>query len=327
LNSWKALLEQIKRPTSYVVIGLLSLTIAFPIFITLYAVFPPLILDVSMGIQGIRFDNFVLFIIIWGLFFWLIKKYNKFFYWSFGIGLLTLSLSSVIGFYSYRTLYHDFSAFIYNLSDEEIDIQFEEEGTKFPNKQQILNAIDYRNAVVKNKANSWAVKNFQKYSSVLPSLKILHCLSIFKEVKTRWNYVYDPKGPDYLSRASVTLSQLKDDDLLKGDCDDYSILMAALLTAVGGQVQLVLTEVEMPDGRVAGHIYPELNIGDFKDLEKIGYEIKNELFVIESMDKPIYYYIDKDNTIWLNMDYNDDYPGGKYQSKLRKSVLLVEDKK
>jgi len=324
LISWKSILDQIKRPSSYIVIGLLSLTLAIPIFITLYAFFPPLILDFSMGINGIRLDNFVLFVVIWALFFWLIKKFNKFFYWSFGIGFLSLSISSLIGFYSFKTLYYDFSAFIYNLSDEEIDIQFDEQGKKFPNKQQILNAIDYRNEVVKNQANSWAVKNFSSSKNVFPSLKILHCFSIFKEVKQRWNYVFDPKGPDYLSRASVTVSQLKDDNLLKGDCDDYSILMAAMMTAVGGEVQLVLTEVTMNDGRVVGHIYPELKIGNFKVMESVGYYIKNELFVIESMDKPIYYYIDEENNVWLNMDYNDNYPGGFYQSKIRKSVLKIK---
>lgn len=324
MEFWKKIVEQLKRPTSILAIILFSLILAFPVFITLYALIPPMTLDFSTGFESIRLDNYVLFIIIWLLFFLLIKKYNKFFFWSFGFGIVSLSLSSLFGFYSFKTLYHDFSAFIYNLSDEEIDIQFDVEGKKFPNKQHILNAIDYRNGVVKNQANSWAVKNFTKTSGVFPSLKILHSFSIFKEVMKRWKYVYDPNGPDYLSRASLTVSQLKDDDLLKGDCDDYSILMAALMTAVGCEVQLVLTEVPQPGGKVVGHIYPELKIGNFKQMETIGYYIKNELFVIESAEKPIYYYIDENDIVWLNMDYNDTYPGGRYQSKLRKSVLLVK---
>jgi hypothetical protein len=167
-----------------------------------------------------------------------------------------------------------------------------------------------------------AVANFKEYAGSFPSLKILHCFSIFKEVRTRWNYVYDPKGDEYYSKTSVTLLQLEDDDKFKGDCDDYSILIAGLFTAVGGEVRLVRTEVETPT-RTIGHLYPELLIGNVKDLEKISYFIKNELFVMESMDKPIFYYEDFEGNIWLNMDYNDYYPGGKYQSYVRKAVIKI----
>jgi hypothetical protein len=321
IEKWRKFLQQLKRPTSITLTITLTLLITLPLFITLYALIPPLILDLSVGI---RLDNIFLFLVIGTVFFILIRKFNKFFFYSFGGGLLALLISSIMGFYGFANLYHDFAFFIYTVSDKEIDIQFIEEGNNFPKKQQILNAIDYRNDIVKNQANAWAVANFEKTKHVFPSLKILHAFSIFKEVKSRWKYVFDPMGPDYLSRTSLTLSQLQNSPFLTGDCDDYSILMAGLLTAVGCEVQLVLTEVVTSDGRTVGHIYPELRIGNSKVMEKIAYYIKNELFVFESMDKPIYYYIDQQDIVWLNMDYNDNYPGGRYQSYLRLSVLKVE---
>jgi hypothetical protein len=321
IEKWRIFLQQLKRPTSITFTLVLTLLITFPLFITLYALIPPLILDLTVGI---RLDNIFLFLLIGTVFFILIRKFNKFFFYSFGGGFFTLAISSILGFYGFANLYHDFAFFIYTVSDKEINIQFIEEGDNFPKKQQILNAIDYRNDVVKNQANAWAVANFEKNKNVFPSLRILHAFSIFKEVKSRWKYVFDPLGPDYLSRASLTISQLKNSPYLTGDCDDYSILMAGLLLAVGCEVQLVLTEVETVDGRIVGHIYPELKIGNFKTMEKIAYHIKNELFVFESMDKPIYYYIDPQDIVWLNMDYNDHYPGGRYQSYLRRSVLKVE---
>jgi hypothetical protein len=257
------------------------------------------------------------------LFFILIKKFNKFFLITFGLGFLGLTTSSLLGHYSFKNLYYDYGTIYFTFTEDFGTISFQEESADFKFKQRILNAIDYRNEIVKNKANAWAVVNFEEFKPTFPSLKILHCFSIFKEVRKRWNYVYDPKGEEYYSRTSITLNQLTDDDKLKGDCDDYSILMAGLLTAVGGEVQLVRTEVHTPE-RVVGHLYPELKIGDIKDLEKIAYFIKNELFITESSDKPIFFYTDASGQVWLNMDYNDYYPGGKYQSKVRKSVLKID---
>jgi uncharacterized protein YkuJ len=322
IEKWRKFLQQIKHPTSVTFTLFLSILIALPVFFTLYALIPPLILDLSVGI---RFDNIFLFIVIVVIFYVLIRKFNKFFFYSFGGGFLALTASSLMGFYSFLNLYHDFAFFIYTTSDKEIDIQFIEESNSFPKREQILNAIDYRNEFVKNQANAWAVANFEKNKNVFPSLKILHAFSIFKEVKSRWKYVFDPVGPDYLSRTSVTISQLQNSPFLTGDCDDYSILLAGLFTAVGCEVQLVLTEVQTPEGKTVGHIYPELKIGNGKMMEKVAYHIKNELFVFESMDKLIYYYIDEENVVWLNMDYNDDYPGGRYQSYLRKSVLKIKE--
>ena len=126
---------------------------------------------------------------------------------------------------------------------------------------------------------------------------------------------------DYFSKASNTLKLLKEDDILKGDCDDQSILIAGLIKAIGGEVQLVRTVIKQKNGEEIGHIYPELNIGNEKDLEVYTFLIKTQLFSKESLNKPIYYYKGNDGVIWLNMDYNDDYPGAYYPSNVRESVL------
>jgi hypothetical protein len=241
----------------------------------------------------------------------------------FGIGIFSIGVSSLVGGYSFKCLYHDYSAIVYNLNEHLINYEFKEEKNNFRNGLEISSAINYRNVEVKKKANAWAVANFSEFKGSFPSLKVLQCFSIFKEARGRWNYVYDPIGEDYDASTRLTLEQLKDEDKLKGDCDDYSILIAGLMTAVGGEVRLVRTEVEDGDN-VIGHLYPELNVGDIKDFEKIAYFLKNEMFIKETEDKNFYYYIDSDGFVWLNMDYNDYYPGGKYQSLVRKSVLAIE---
>jgi len=314
---WKRLLLE---PTSALLVMILSFVIIIPLFVSLYHIIPIIRLT---WFDGFRIEHILLFL---GLFiptFFLIKKFSKMFVIISGIGLGLLSLSALFGGYGFKSLYYDYSSIVFTLNDQLYNYSFQEEENTFYNKEIILTAIDYRNEMVKNQANNWAIVNFEEFKYQFPSLKLLHCFSIFKEAKSRWNYVYDPNGTDYYSPTSTTLKQLAEDDKLKGDCDDYSILMAGLLTAVGGEVRLVRTEVKT-ETKTIGHLYPELKIGTKKDLEKIAYFIKNEMFLIESEDKAIFYYVDKDGTVWLNMDYNDYYPGGKYQSMVRIAVLEVK---
>ncbi len=311
--------EQLKDPTSIVLISVMSIVITLPIVVSLYPVIPPLRLGFF---DGIRIDFLMMTIVFFVIFFVLIKKLSKFFLYAFSLGVVGLGISSLAGGYSFVSLYYDYSAIYFSYTEDFREFTFNEKNASEEYNQRIINAVDYRNEYVKNAANAMAIANFQEYKGSFPSLKILHCFSIFKEVRNKWNYVYDPKGDEYYSKTSVSLLQLQDDDKFKGDCDDYSILMAGLFTAVGGEVRLVRTLVETKT-RTIGHLYPELLIGNVKDLEKISYFIKNELFVLESMDKPIYYYEDLEGNIWLNMDYNDYYPGGKYQSYVRKAVINI----
>lgn len=315
----KSFWGQLTDPSSAVLISIMSFAITLPIVVSLYPIVPPIRLDFN---GGIRIDFILTSLITFVLFYILIKKFSQFFLYGFTIGLAGLGISSLVGGYSLIDLYYDYSAIYFSYTEDFKEVTFDDTNATEEYNQRINNAVDFRNEKVKNEANAMAVANFQEYKGSFPSLKILHCFSIFKEVRQRWNYVYDPKGEEYYSKTSVTLNQLEDDDKLKGDCDDYSILMAGLFTAVGAEVRLVRTEVETKT-RTVGHLYPELLIGNIKDLEKISYFIKNELFVMESLDKPIYYYEDLDGNIWLNMDYNDYYPGGKYQSYVRKAVIKI----
>jgi hypothetical protein len=73
-----------------------------------------------------------------------------------------------------------------------------------------------------------------------------------------------------------------------------------------------------------GHIYPELYIGDKKDLEKINYAIKMILFPLESKNKIINYHIDERGNIWLNLDYTAKYPGGPFMNEEILGALTLE---
>jgi hypothetical protein len=153
---------------------------------------------------------------------------------------------------------------------------------------------------VRDFALSATLKHFRDVRGYANYRTIIQCFAVFKEINSRWNYVSDPKGKDYIANATESLRYLS------GDCDDHSILMAACIKSIGGTPRLIHT---------GGHIYPEILIGKKPDLEIVNFLIKKVLFVEESKGKTIHYHIDERGQIWLNLDYTATYPGGPFMSE------------
>jgi len=170
----------------------------------------------------------------------------------------------------------------------------------FPNKSQILKAIEYDNPKVRNFALTATTLHFKDVKGQKEHRRMIQCFAVFKEIRNRWNYVNDPKGKEYIAHATESLIHFS------GDCDDHAILMAACIRAVGGTPRLIHT---------GGHIYPEMLVGKKSDLEAAVYLIKEVLFVTESKNKEIHYHIDERGQIWLNLDYTARYPGGPFMSE------------
>ena len=167
----------------------------------------------------------------------------------------------------------------------------------FPNKSKVLNAIEFENPKVRNFAIMAVNKNLKKIKGYGQYRTLIQCFAVFKEINSRWNYVSDPKGTEYIALASESLLYFS------GDCDDHSILMAACVRSIGGTPRLIHT---------GGHIYPEILIGAKSDLESINYLIKKVLFSEESKGKQLHYHIDEHGQVWLNLDYTAKYPGGPF---------------
>jgi hypothetical protein len=152
-------------------------------------------------------------------------------------------------------------------------------------------------------------KHFREVKGYHEIHTIVQSFAIFKEINSRWNYVSDPKGRDYIAKATESLQYLS------GDCDDHSVFMAACIKSIGGTTRLIHTK---------GHIYPELYIGTQKDLEQINYVIKKVLFPTESKNQTINYHIDERGNIWLNLDYTAKYPGGPFMNEEILGALTLE---
>jgi len=128
----------------------------------------------------------------------------------------------------------------------------------------------------------------------------------FDYVNKRWQYRYD-KNAEFFFGASQTIN-----DGYNGDCDDYSIVMSALLRNMGFNTRIVTgTSGDY------GHAYPELYIGHDQETT---YEILSYVQGRYSYSENIWYSSrelgEGKMQYWLNFDWSGSngyrHPGGEY---------------
>ena len=133
-------------------------------------------------------------------------------------------------------------------------------------------------------------------------------LAIFDYLMSSWNYVSDPLGPDHFRPPSQTITVGDNIGCSgSGDCDDFAILMSALIEEIGGTTRIILAY-----GPTSGHAYTEVYLGKADDpkIDEIVQWLKkvynNDDIVIDM--RPI------DEEVWLNLDWFAGYPGGSLYS-------------
>jgi hypothetical protein len=285
---------QVKKPWDDVIIFVLNILIAIPVFIIAHQN----LIELNWFFNIDRILIFLLIIVIIQL---ILRLLRTVIIVCIVLYILLLFYGTASGNYGFNSVYEDYDSMVYTMSDNPFpqDIIIAKL-LPFPNKSKILTAIEYQNPRVRNFAIMATSKNFKNIKGYSDYRTIIQCFAVFKEINRRWNYVSDPKDADYIASASESLSYFS------GDCDDHSILMAASVRAIGGTPRLIHTK---------GHIYPEILIGTLNDLETVNYLIKNVLFVNESYKKQLHYHIDERGQVWLNLDYTAKYPGGPFMSE------------
>ncbi len=285
---------RVKKPWDSIIILVLNILIAVPVFIIIHQN----IIDPNWYFQ---IDRILLFLFILIVIQIVLQLMRKFLIFAIALYLFALLIGSLVGNYGFMDIYEDYRYMVYSMAEnpnpQDLILA---KLLPFPNKSKILKAIEYDNPKVRDFAVMATTKHFRDVRGYPEYRTIIQCFAVFKEINSRWNYVSDPKGRDYIADASESLR------FLSGDCDDHSILMAATVKSIGGTPRLIHT---------GGHIYPEILIGNKADLETVNYLIKKVLFVKESEGKSIHYHIDERNQIWLNLDYTAKYPGGPFMSE------------
>ncbi|MCL2131513.1 MAG: transglutaminase-like domain-containing protein [Lentimicrobiaceae bacterium] len=173
-------------------------------------------------------------------------------------------------------------------------------------QKRIQQKVNYTDSAVRHFAVEKSLIYFQEY---YPKYRqICRQLSLIKYIKENYRYVSDPSGFDYFASPTESIS------LMAGDCDDYSILMASVVKAIGGNVRIIWAP---------RHVYPELFCGDKASFDK--YLSAIYLFFDKEIgNKQIYYRLDKNQNYWLNIDYTDQYPGSVYFCDDVLSIIYIK---
>ncbi len=285
---------QVKKPWDDIIVSLLSLLLTIPLFIIIHE----RIIDFNWIFQ---LDKILLFVIIFICIHLILRLLKTILIVCIVLYFIILIIGTVFGNYSFGNVYDSYRSMIYSMSnDDNPEDVVLSRLLPFPNKNEILKAIDFENPKVRNFAVMATTKHFKKIKGYKKYRTIYQCFAVFKEINQNWNYVNDPKGREYIAKASESVRYLA------GDCDDHAILMSACVRAIGGTPRIISTKY---------HYYPEILIGSKADFEKINYLIKEIIFKKETYHKKINYHIDENHQIWLNLDYFANYPGGPFESK------------
>lgn len=227
--------------------------------------------------------------------------------------LLFVSILGLFGFNStfknptFEGMYDDYNALLVNMTSNPHKVSYFKpvRGTYFQN-QRVKSAMQpndprLRAFAVENSTRYFHDEYYQKFG------KMTRYFSLFKHIRLNWKYVNDPLGMDYYSPPVESMG------LLAGDCDDYAILMASSIMAIGGEARVVISP---------NHMYTEVKIGAVEDLDKISYAIRT-LFPDEVAGGKIHFH-ETGNNLWINFDYTGSYPGGPFLEPELYSVISFE---
>lgn len=144
----------------------------------------------------------------------------------------------------------------------------------------------------KNFANQLAAKAPGTYN-------MRQVCEIFNYCYNNWRYVNDPSGQEYLASSSQSIASH-----LTGDCDDYAVLMASCIIAIGGNASIILAYDE-----TSGHAYAEVEISsmNFENVKETILEYYPNIDIDNLNIRQ-----DSNGRVWLNLDWSAKHPGGEY---------------
>ena len=194
-------------------------------------------------------------------------------------------------------------------------------------KESLSARVEPDNSVVRHEAVVLAAK-YPGDHTIDQIISIYSYLKNGDNSKNGWSYVPDPRGIDYFMYANETLEIGKDTGCAgAGDCDDFAILMSALVESVGGTTRIILAH----NNSTGGHAYAEVYLGQLNAQNSQVGGIINWLKQKFNTNK-IYTHIDTDTKdVWLNLDWGEDemgnsHPGGTFYQGDKHIVLCIRDK-
>jgi len=123
-----------------------------------------------------------------------------------------------------------------------------------------------------------------------------------------WGYIADPLGSEKNQYANETIKKGKEQARTgMGDCDDFAILMAALVESIGATPRIVLAYDSS-----TGHAYTEVYLGDLGSEDNQVEEVIQWLREKYLLDN-VYVHINPETKdVWLNLDWGQDSRGNSH---------------
>lgn len=163
------------------------------------------------------------------------------------------------------------------------------------NLEALINAVDIKNETT----NDFAVRLASKFPG---KYNIAQVCQIYSYLVKNWKYVNDSDKMENFRSASRSIN-----NDFSGDCDDFAILMAAMIESIGGDARISFA-YNGNDGHAFTEVYATKNEQDMEQLEIM----INKLY--GSYWNEIHYTTDIDGKCWLNLDWfgEQKLPGGEY---------------
>jgi len=159
----------------------------------------------------------------------------------------------------------------------------------------LISAVDITNETT----NDYAVRLASKFPG---EYNIAQVCNIFDHIVKKWKYVNDSDKTENYRSASRTIN-----NKFSGDCDDFAILLSALIESIGGY-----TRISFAYNQQGGHAFTEVLIA--KNKKEMNDVIDDINALYRTKKFKINYTIDKKGRYWINLDWfgKPQHPGGQY---------------
>ena len=179
----------------------------------------------------------------------------------------------------------------------------------------INEAMDINNPITR----SFSVQLASEYPG---EYNLAQVCNIYDYIRNNWKYVNDPRGLEYFEKASITIQ-----NGLSGDCDDFAVLIATAIESVGGRTRICLaTNVESGNGHAFTEVYINADPNNVLNYINKHYQTFFQfIFNITKVEEINYSSDPNSDGIWLNLDWNSEYPGGEYFDYKQRTIFFPRE--
>ena len=152
----------------------------------------------------------------------------------------------------------------------------------------------YANMAVKSTVVDETVKKYanEAIKNIAGPYNIQQVIAIHQKINESFEYTGGVAFEDFRSARKQILNGMQ------GDCDDFAVLMMALIIAIGGSARIILNL-----GKESGHAYTEVYIGDKNNLDTVSNYIYEYIKVTSNQSLAV----DTEMTIYVHKDNNNNY--------------------